>query len=190
MGARPLRRSLLPSWPLRRILQLSSLLFGLSLLVSTRVMPATQPQVVPLQYPVRAINGVSYRCDDSTSAPELWLEVEWEEVDEHGNHTVTDEPWAAMEDLPIAAKYLVQPAVKKTVAKLRDAAVRRYTKNTKEAAAILAFEVQPFPVPLLTSLFTHRAHTLLMCTPFTHRADTLLMCRVQKGRTVSTLHRT
>ena len=149
MTTRPLRRPRLQSLPHRSILLLSSLLFSLSLLSSSRVMPASRgvapalpSPVVQPQYPVRAVNGFSYRCDDSTSAPELWLEVQWEEEDEHGNHTVTHEPWAAMQDVPIAAMYMAQPAVTKNVRRLREIAQKRHTKNLKEAAAILAFEVQ------------------------------------------------
>ena len=109
---------------------------------SRGVAPALPSPVVQPQYPVRAVTGFSYRCDDSTSAPELWLEVQWEEEDEDGNHAVTDEPWAAMQDLPIAAMYMAQPAVTNDVRRLRKIAVKRHAKNLKEAAEILAFEVQ------------------------------------------------
>ena len=148
MTTRPLRRPRLQSLPHRSILLLSSLLFSLSLLSSSRDMPASRgvapalpSPVVQPQYPVRAVTGFSYRCDDSTSAPELWLEVQWEEEDEDGNHAVTDEPWAAMQDLPIAAMYMAQPAVTNDVRRLRKIAVKRHAKNLQEAAAILAFEV-------------------------------------------------
>jgi 8-oxo-dGTP pyrophosphatase MutT (NUDIX family) len=104
--------------------------------------PALLTPVVPPQYPVRAVNGVSFRCDDSTSAPELWLEVQWEEEDEHGNYTVTNEPWAAMQDLPVAVMYMAQPAVIANERRLNKIALKRHAKNLKEAASILAFEVQ------------------------------------------------
>jgi hypothetical protein len=107
---------------------------SLSLVVNSDIMPP--------KYPVKSIQGLSYRCDDSTAPPLLWLEVVWEEVDADGVHTVTLEPHADVKHLPMVAAYLSSAKVTKDILRLRAIALKRHTKNTKEASRIAAFVVR------------------------------------------------
>jgi hypothetical protein len=98
--------------------------------------------IMPPTYPVKSIRGLSYRCDNSTAPPLLWLEVVWEEVDAYGVHTVTFEPHADVQNLSMVAAYVSSPKVMKDIVRLRAIALKHHTKNTKEASRIAAFVVR------------------------------------------------
>ena len=115
---------------------------------------AASSRVMPPQYAVRAVTGVSYRCEHSTAAPALWLTVEWEETDAAGNHSVTIEPHVEMEELPLVVTYLSWKSVEKDVRRQRAAATRKHVINVDDANRIATFVVRPF----LANPPTHHAH--------------------------------
>jgi hypothetical protein len=96
---------------------------------------------MPLQFPVHRITGGSFRCDNSTAEPVFWIEVEWEETDDAGNHTVTDEPEENVGHLSLVKAYLALPAVQEKTKRLRATAMKQHAKNVVEATRIASFVV-------------------------------------------------
>jgi hypothetical protein len=150
---------------------------SLTFVVNSDIMPPT--------YPVKSIGGLSYRCDNSTAPPLLWLEVVWEEVDADGVHTVTFEPHEDVQNLPMVAAYLSSAKVMKDVVRLRATAMKRHNKNTKDASRIAAYVVHLlyYHDPSLThtlpfSLLLFISTTPVNCLLVLYRTDVFrLICR-------------
>jgi hypothetical protein len=94
-------------------------------------------------FPVKSIQDVSFRTLDG-GAPFLALEVQWEEVDSDGKHTVTFEPYSTgtLRDLPIVISYMTKSATKYKIKTLKAAALKRHAAAQRtETEALLLFQV-------------------------------------------------
>lgn len=135
-----------------------------SLLLLLLLVQPSLAALMPPKFPVHRITGDSYRTDHSTAVPVHWVEVEWEEIDDAGNHSITLEPTANVCHLPLVKAYLAKPAVQKTTKRLRATAMKQHGKNVVDANRIASFVV------LLSLSLSTSIHTLTEYTPpaYTH----------------------